>query len=131
MCVFFWFVSHRWKTEGNRFRLAPWRIESIPTIVKVKDVRMFFSFLCFWGYWFQFTCSAPGVERVPVARSLTFFVGCGGRSIGRGRYYHQQARRSGGVVPRFVGNSEVVGVIVSIVCATCARRTYVQGELDR
>ncbi|KAH9995953.1 hypothetical protein BJV77DRAFT_185327 [Russula vinacea] len=26
-----------WKTKGNRFRLAPWRIESIPTIVKLKD----------------------------------------------------------------------------------------------
>jgi len=26
-----------WKTERNKFRSAPWRIESIPTIVKLKD----------------------------------------------------------------------------------------------
>jgi len=26
-----------WKAEGNIFRSAPWRIASIPTIVKLKD----------------------------------------------------------------------------------------------
>jgi len=26
-----------WKTEANVFRSAPWRIQSIPTIVKLKD----------------------------------------------------------------------------------------------
>ncbi|KAI0285389.1 hypothetical protein BGY98DRAFT_945669 [Russula aff. rugulosa BPL654] len=26
-----------WKAETNKFRSAPWRIESIPTIVKLKD----------------------------------------------------------------------------------------------
>jgi hypothetical protein len=26
-----------WKTEGSKFRLEPWRIQSIPTIVKLKD----------------------------------------------------------------------------------------------
>jgi len=26
-----------WKTEENIFRSAPWRIQSIPTIVKLKD----------------------------------------------------------------------------------------------
>jgi len=31
----------RWRTEANVFRSAPWRIQSIPTIVKLKDVRAF------------------------------------------------------------------------------------------
>jgi hypothetical protein len=35
-------LFHRWKTETNKFRTAPWRIESIPTIVKLKDVRVLF-----------------------------------------------------------------------------------------
>jgi len=26
-----------WKTERNKFRSAPWRIQSIPTIVKLKE----------------------------------------------------------------------------------------------
>ena len=40
-------LFHRWKTETNKFRTAPWRIESIPTIVKLKDVRV--PFILFLG----------------------------------------------------------------------------------
>jgi len=30
-----------WRTEANVFRSAPWRIQSIPTIVKLKDAVEF------------------------------------------------------------------------------------------
>ena len=47
-----WTLFHRWKTETNKFRLAPWRIESIPTIVKLKDVRvLFILFLGLFHFW--------------------------------------------------------------------------------
>ncbi|KAH9964260.1 hypothetical protein BC827DRAFT_1190086 [Russula dissimulans] len=38
-----------WKTDKNVFRSAPWGIRSIPTIVKVKDVRHFMFHFRFWG----------------------------------------------------------------------------------
>lgn len=35
----------RWKTPNNPFRSEPWNIQSIPTIIKLRDVSEFPSFL--------------------------------------------------------------------------------------
>jgi hypothetical protein len=32
-------LAGRWKTPANPFRAAPWKIQSIPTIVRLKEVR--------------------------------------------------------------------------------------------
>jgi hypothetical protein len=52
LILYFRTLFHRWKTETNKFRSAPWRIESIPTIVKLKDVRVLF--ILFLGLLFPF-----------------------------------------------------------------------------
>jgi hypothetical protein len=66
---------HRWKAETNRFRSVPWRIQSIPTIVKLKDVCVLF--ILFWGYFIfgriQYVLFTPGVERVPAAHLVVIF----------------------------------------------------------